>query len=149
MGINLRLILVFTAFFLSVFAAFGQSCVGKWVTIDDKTGKKKSVVRLYKENGKLYGKIIYLFPEEGREENPVCDKCTDDRKNKPLIGLQVVRDLKWNGKEWEGGTVIDPENGKVYKLSIWLNPLNSDALMVRGYIGFLYRTQNWFRLKKD
>jgi len=128
------------------FTSLAQTCVGKWVTIDDKTGKHKSVVELYKDNGKLYGKIIYLFPREGREDNPKCTKCTDDRKNKPLVGLQIVRDLTWNGKEWESGTIVDPENGKIYKVSLWLNPLNEDVLLVRGYIGILYRTQNWLRL---
>lgn len=133
-------------FLLFSFTSVAQTCLGKWVTIDDKTGKHKSVVELYKENGKLYGKIVYLFPREGREDNPKCTKCTDDRKNKPLIGLQIVRNLTWDGKEWDSGTIVDPENGKIYKLSLWLNPLNSDVLLVRGYIGPLYRTQNWLRL---
>ncbi|MBU2019543.1 MAG: DUF2147 domain-containing protein, partial [Bacteroidetes bacterium] len=81
---------------LTVFA-WGQSSLGKWVTIDDKTGKKKSIVELYKENETMYGKITYLYPREGRPPNAVCDKCTDDRKNEPLLGLQIVRNLKWNG----------------------------------------------------
>ena len=126
---------------------FGQSSVGKWVTIDDKTGKKKSIVKLYKKDKKLYGKIIYLFPEKGREDNPKCTKCTDYRKNKPVIGLQIVLGLKWNGSEWEKGTILDPDNGKIYKVSMWIHPENDDALKVRGYIGFFYRTQNWFRVK--
>lgn len=127
--------------------AFGQkSCVGRWVTIDDKTNQKKSVVELYKEDGKLYGKIIYLFPREGREPDAKCTKCTDDRKNKPLVGLQIVRSLKWSGSEWEGGTIVDPENGKIYKVSMWLNPYNSDILNVRGYVGVFYRTQVWMRV---
>lgn len=133
-------------FLLFSFTSLGQTCLGKWVTIDDKTGKHKSVVELYKDNGKLYGKIVYLFPREGREDNPKCTKCTDDRKNKPLVGLQIVRNLTWDGKEWDSGTIVDPENGKVYKLSLWLSPMNSDILLVRGYIGPLYRTQNWLRL---
>ncbi|OFZ53898.1 MAG: hypothetical protein A3D92_02020 [Bacteroidetes bacterium RIFCSPHIGHO2_02_FULL_44_7] len=138
---------IFTILFLMfTFTSLAQTCTGKWVTIDDKTGKHKSVVELYKDNGKLYGKIIYLFPREGREDNPKCTKCTDDRKNKPLVGLQIVRELTWNGKEWTSGTIIDPENGKIYKVSLWLNPLNDDVLLVRGYIGILYRTQNWLRL---
>jgi len=129
--------------------ALGQSAVGKWVTIDDKTGKKKSIVELYKKEKKLYGKIVYLFPEEGREDNPKCTECTDYRKNKPLIGMRIVLSLKWNGSEWEGGTILDPENGKIYKVSIWIDPENDDKLKVRGYIGFLYRTQNWHRIKDN
>jgi uncharacterized protein (DUF2147 family) len=125
--------------------SFAQTCVGKWTTIDDETNKKKSTVELYKVDGKMYGKITYLYPREGREENPKCTKCTDDRKNKPLEGLQIVRNLKWDGEEWYGGTIVDPENGKVYTLKIWLNPENSNKLNVRGYIGPFFRTQEWIR----
>jgi uncharacterized protein (DUF2147 family) len=122
-----------------------QTCVGKWVTIDDETNKKKSIVELYKSDGKLYGKITYLFPREGREPNAKCTKCTDDRKNLPLVGLQIVRGCKWDGTQWEGGTIIDPENGKVYTVKMWLEPDNSNYLNVRGYIGPFYRTQKWVK----
>ena len=128
-------------------SAYAQTatCVGKWTTIDDKTGKKKSTVELYKHNSKLYGKITYLYPREGRPENPVCDKCTDDRKGKPLEGLQIVRNLSWDGENWYGGTIVDPENGKVYKLKMWVDEGTPDKLNVRGYIGPLFRTQTWLR----
>ena len=130
--------------FLSV-NSMAQTCVGKWVTIDDETNKKKSIVELYKSDGKLYGKITYLFPREGREPNAKCTKCTDDRKNLPLLGLQIVRGCKWDGTQWEGGTIIDPENGKVYTVKMWLEPDNSNYLNVRGYIGPFYRTQKWVK----
>jgi uncharacterized protein (DUF2147 family) len=125
--------------------SFAQTCVGKWVTIDDESNKKKSIVELYKVDGKLYGKITYLFPREGREADPKCTKCTDDRKNKPLVGLQIVRNLTWDGTEWEGGTIVDPENGKIYTVKMWLEPNNANYLNVRGYIGPFYRTQKWVR----
>ena len=125
--------------------SMAQTCVGKWVTIDDETNKKKSIVELYKSDGKLYGKITYLFPREGREPNAKCTKCTDDRKNLPLLGLQIVRGCKWDGTQWEGGTIIDPENGKVYTVKMWLEPDNSNYLNVRGYIGPFYRTQKWVK----
>jgi uncharacterized protein (DUF2147 family) len=123
-----------------------QSCVGTWITIDDETGKKKSKVELYKKDGKLYGKIVYLYPREGREENPKCKKCTDDRKNQPLMGLQIVRGLEWDGGEWEDGTICDPENGKVYTCALWLDSDNKDRLNVRGYMGPFFRTQTWIRV---
>jgi len=126
--------------------SFAQSCVGKWITIDDETNKKKSIVELYKVDGKLYGKIIYLFPREGREDDPKCKKCTDDRKDQPLVGLQIVRSLKWDGEEWEGGTIVDPEIGKIYTVKMWLVEGNANLLNVRGYIGPLYRTQKWVRV---
>jgi uncharacterized protein (DUF2147 family) len=136
-------------FVIALFASlnsFAQSCVGKWITIDDETNKKKSIVELYKVDGKLYGKIIYLFPREGREDNPKCKKCTDDRKDQPLAGLQIVRSLKWDGEEWEGGTIVDPENGKIYTVKMWLEEGNANLLNVRGYIGPLFRTQKWVRV---
>lgn len=132
--------------FLSV-TAYGQTCVGKWVTIDDETDKKKSIVELYKNEGKLYGKIRYLFPREGRGPNPKCTECKDDRKDQPLVGLQLVRDLKWNGSAWTGGTIVDPVDGKIYKLKMWLSEDDSRILNVRGYIGPFYRTQNWIRVE--
>ncbi len=135
-------------FVLTTLASIGyaQTCVGKWVTIDDETKTKKSIVELYKDDGKLYGKIVYLFPREGREPNPKCTLCTDDRKDKPLVGLQIVRSLTWDGSEWEGGTIVDPENGKIYTVKMWLHDNNPDRLSVRGYIGPFYRTQTWVRV---
>ncbi len=141
-----KLALLIVGLFVSIMS-FSQTCSGKWTTIDDETGKKKSIVELYKVDGKLYGKITYLYPREGREENPKCTKCTDDRKNKPLIGLQIVRNLKWDGEEWYGGTIVDPENGKIYTVKIWLNPDNPNKLNVRGYIGPFFRTQEWIRVE--
>lgn len=129
--------------------AFSQSCVGKWTTIDDQTGKQKSIVELYKYKDKLYGKVTYLYPRAGREANPVCKKCTDDRKDKPIVGLQIVRYMSWDGSEWEGGTILDPENGKTYTAKIWLEEGNPDKLNVRGYIGPFFRTQQWIRVKED
>jgi uncharacterized protein (DUF2147 family) len=137
-------------FIIALFASltsFSQSCVGKWITIDDETNKKKSIVELYKVDGKLFGKIIYLFPREGREDDPKCKKCTDDRKDQPLVGLQIVRSLKWDGEEWEGGTIVDPEIGKIYTVKMWLVEGNANLLNVRGYIGPLYRTQKWVRVE--
>ncbi|MDR0801188.1 DUF2147 domain-containing protein [Fluviicola sp.] len=133
---------LFILFFIVVKA---QTCIGTWVTIDDKTGKKKSKVELYKKDDKLYGKIIYLYPREGREDNPKCEKCTDDRKNQPLVGLQIVRGLKWDGSEWKDGTIVDPENGKVYTCSIWIDRDDYSKLHVRGYVGPFFRTQTWHK----
>ena len=142
----MKQLLFVLALFVSM-NSFAQTCVGKWITIDDETNKKKSIVELYKVDGKLYGKIIYLFPREGREENPKCKKCTDDRKDQPLVGLQIVRSLKWDGEEWEGGTIVDPENGKIYTVKMWLEEGNANLLNVRGYVGPIFRTQKWVRVE--
>lgn len=126
--------------------ASAQSCLGTWITIDDETGKKKSKVELYKYKGKMYGKITYLYPREGRTTTK-CIKCKGDRKNKELVGLQIVRGLWWNGSEWEGGTIVDPANGKVYKVKIWIDRDNYNRLKVRGYSYGFYRTQTWKKVK--
>jgi uncharacterized protein (DUF2147 family) len=128
--------------FLS-FNAISQSSVGTWTTIDDETGKKKSTVELYKVDGKLFGKITYLYPREGREADPKCTKCSDDRKNKSIVGMQIVRNLKWDGSSWKDGTIVDPENGKVYSLKMWVDENDPNTLNVRGYIGPFFRTQQW------
>lgn len=141
-----NIVLVLSCFSF-VMVSFAQTCSGKWTTIDDKKGNKKAIVHLYKVDHKLYGKITYLYPREGREPNPICDLCEDDRKNKSLVGLQIVRALVWDGEEWEDGTILDPENGKVYDVKIWLEEDNPDKLYVRGYIGPFFRTQNWIRVK--
>jgi len=138
--------LLLTLLMTTTMVVKAQSCVGTWITIDDETGKKKSKVELYKKDSKLYGKIVYLYPREGREENPKCKKCTDDRKNQPLMGLQIVRGLEWDGGEWEDGTICDPENGKVYTCALWLDSDNKDRLNVRGYMGPFFRTQTWIRV---
>jgi len=139
------ILLCFSLFFGGTI--FAQSAVGKWTTIDDKTNTKKSTVEIYKYEGKLYGKVIYLYPRKGRPEHPVCDKCTDDRKGKPIVGMQIIRGLKWDGEEWEGGTICDPEIGKVYRTKIWVDPNNPNKLQVRGYLGPFFRTQTWLRVE--
>jgi uncharacterized protein (DUF2147 family) len=138
----------FTCFFtLFTMVSIAQSCVGKWITVDDETGKKKSIVEFYKKDEKLYGKITYMYPQSGQDPNAKCTKCTGDRKNQPVLGLQIVRGMKWNGSEWDEGTILDPENGKIYSAKIWLDPENKDRLNMRGYLGPIYRTQRWIRVE--
>lgn len=136
---------LFACLFLTV-SSFGQTCLGKWTTIDDETGKKKSIVELYKVDGKLFGKIVSLYPREGREDNPKCKKCTDDRKDKPIVGMNIVRGLTWNGSEWAEGSILDPEKGKIYAVKIWIDAEDNNYLNVRGYIGIFFRTQRWIRV---
>lgn len=118
---------------------------GKWKTIDDETGKPKSIVEVFKKSdGKYYGKILQLLI---KPENENCVKCTDDRKNKPLIGLEIIRGLKKEGSEFTSGSITDPKNGKTYKCTITKE--GADQLNVRGYIGIslIGRSQTWYRVK--
>ncbi|MBN2746653.1 MAG: DUF2147 domain-containing protein, partial [Bacteroidales bacterium] len=116
---------------------------GQWKTIDDETGKPKSVVQIYKKSdGKLYGKIIKLYRSPNEDQNPSCNECTDYRKGKKIIGMEIITGLKKDGDEWYADdAILDPANGKIYDCKIWLDSENPNKLYVRGYISFLYRTQ--------
>lgn len=124
--------------------AEGATPVGRWTTIDDDSGKPKSVVRIWEEDGKLQGKIESLILEPNEDPNPKCTKCDGERKDQPVIGMVILWDLKPDGAKWSGGRILDPDNGSTYKCT--LEPVEGGAkLKVRGYIGFslLGRTQVW------
>ncbi len=124
--------------------SFSQNVLGKWKTIDDVTGKEKSIIEIYQKNGKVYAKILKLLTPG--DENKVCDECEGDNKGKPIVGMVIINGLSKDDEEWNGGTILDPKNGKVYKCYITLEQKNK--LKVRGYIGFslIGRTQYWYRL---
>ncbi len=123
-------------------AAQRTTPVGKWKTIDDSTKEAKAIVEIWEHNGKLYGKITKLFRKAGEDQNPKCDKCKGDKKDKPVIGMVILEGLSLKGDEWSGGSILDPDNGKTYKCYI---KLEKGKLKVRGFIGFsaLGRTQYW------
>jgi uncharacterized protein (DUF2147 family) len=121
-----------------------QSPVGVWKTIDDATGEEKSHVEIYMEKGELKGKVIKLLRKNAKQ---ICDKCSGAKHNKPILGMVVMEGLSKDGNKYSGGKILDPENGKEYKCSIWLE--NPDQLVVRGYIGIsvIGRSQTWHRVK--
>lgn len=125
-----------------------QSCLGYWITIDDESGLKKSIVELYKKDGKMYGKVVYIYKRGKDGPHSLCDHCEGSLKNKPVMGMQIVKNMSWDGSEWAGGTILDPDNGKVYDAKIWIHPENHDKLNVRGYIGPFFRTQTWLKTEK-
>lgn len=129
-------------------SSVSTSEVGVWKTIDDDSGKAKSQVKIYIQNGKLYGKIIKLYREKGEEQNPKCTECKGAKKDKPIIGMIIINGLERDGKEWYNDDgILDPNNGKVYDCKLWVDENNKNILNVRGYIGWVYRTQNWHRIK--
>lgn len=129
-------------FLLFSIAAFAQRTtpVGKWKTVDDSTGKVKSIVEIFEKGGKLHGRVLDLF--DPPEPDPKCDKCAQDdpRYGQRVKGMEVIRNMVKDGTEWASGDILDPENGKVYRGKIWVE---DGKLQVRGYIAFLYRTQSW------
>jgi len=127
-------------------ASTSSSPVGHWTTIDDKTDKPKSVVEIYEaKDGSLAGRVTEILQSD-RGPNPVCDKCSGERKNKPVKGMVILWGIKQKGGTWEGGQILDPASGKVY--SVKVTPVeNGRKLEVRGFMGFslLGRTQTWNR----
>lgn len=141
--------LFYTMLKLVVFAllslsASGQTVFGKWKTIDDTSGELKSVVEIYERNGKVFGRVIQTFPKPGQNPDPVCSKCDseDERYNKKIIGMEIMKDLIKSGNEYTNGNILDPENGKVYRCKVWLEGVN---LKLRGYWGPFWRTQTWLK----
>lgn len=135
-----------TAVCLSSLSAMAQMTpVGLWKTINDEDGTVTSEVRIVDAGGVLSGKVERQLDPKAKSDAK-CANCSDDRKDKPILGMEILRGLKQvDGKgTWEDGTVLDPNNGKVYKAS--LTPIDGGKrLQLRGYIGFFYRTQTWVR----
>ena len=133
---------------LTSLAAWAQesSPVGLWKNIDDKTGKPKALIRITEGNGELKGAIEKLFREAGEEQNPICKKCEGALKDQPIIGMTILSGMKHDGDEFNGGKILDPVNGKLYKSRMTLAE-GGKKLNVRGYIGtpMLGRTQVWVR----
>lgn len=136
----------------SAAATFAQgtdspSPVGVWQTIDDHTGQPKALVQITQnDDGTLSGKVIKgLNPADKSDRR--CTECTDDRKDQRILGMTIIRDMKKDGDKWDGGNILDPENGKVYKCNMRLEE-GGQKLVVRGYIGIslLGRSQTWNRI---
>lgn len=132
-------------------ALFGDtvSPVGKWITIDEKTGKPRGIIEITDQNGVLNGSIVGYYPRTGEPKVPLCQKCTDERKNQPIIGMVFLENMKKYGDEYTGGKILDPESGNIYSAKMKLLPGNK-KLEVRGYLGISLfgRSQTWIRANK-
>lgn len=127
-------------------AMAADGAVGRWKTIDDKTGEVKSIVEITEaSNGSgLTGKVVEILKSD-KGPNPVCDGCSGERRNKPIKGMTILWNLKPDGaNEWAGGTILDPANGKTYKSKMELQP-GGEKLDVSGCITFICRAQTWVR----
>ena len=131
----------------SILAQASDSPVGRWTTIDDSTGKPKSIVQIEQaDNGTLTGKVVEIL-QSNKGPNPVCDKCDGERKGQPIQGMTILWGLKADSPQvWDGGSILDPSKGKTYKAKITLTD-GGKKLQMRGYIGIeaLGRTQTWIR----
>jgi uncharacterized protein (DUF2147 family) len=142
----LRGLAALTLFGSTLVAFASDSPVGLWRTIDDKTNKEKSLVRIVEQNGELRGTIEKLFRAPNEDPTPNCDKCEGEKKNKPVIGMMILTGMKKQGEEYAGGQILDPADGKTYKCKMWTSE-GGKRLNVRGFIGvsMLGRTQVWVR----
>ena len=140
---QLAFVVLVGCLFGSVGVQAADSPVGKWKTVDDKSGKVVSEVQVYEQSGKLFGKITGLTEPNNKEGKPkTCVKCGGEDKDKPIIGLVIIKDVALAGDRYKGGTILDPEDGKVYKAEVWTE---GEKLKVRGYLGPIYKTQTWIK----
>ena len=125
-------------------SGFDPSPAGVWRTIDDNTHKARGLIRLYEQNGEVFGRVEASF--DPKEANEICERCSDDRKNKPVVGMVVMRNMKKRGAEYVGGDILDPDTGLVYRCKFTLED-GGRKLVVRGFIGIslLGRSQTWLR----
>jgi uncharacterized protein (DUF2147 family) len=143
------LLLVVCAALVNARAAFAvelESPVGRWITFDDETHAVRGVVRIFEKDGRLFGRIERAAD---RDDHEVCTACSDERKDQPLNGLVIIRNMRRGSDDplvWEGGDVLDPDTGKVYRLK-WRLESRGASLVVRGYLGvsLLGRSQTWAR----
>ena len=115
--------------------------LGEWLVEE-----KNAIIKIYESDGLYHGKVMKLMPDTDDEGNPLVDDKNPDptKHNTPIIGMNTVTDMRWNGEYLEGGRLYDPGDGKSYTGKMWLE---GDKLKVRGYVGFLYKTQTWERRK--
>jgi len=147
LALSVRALVAITITASAMAAQAQMTPVGNWHSFDEKTGELKSLIVIADTGGALNGRIDKLLRKEA-DQKGVCKECTDDRKDKPMLGLEIIRGAKQvEGKEvWEGGKILDPENGKNYTLR--LTPIEGGKkLEVRGSIAFFGRTQTWVRVQ--
>ncbi|MDH4200725.1 MAG: DUF2147 domain-containing protein [Spirochaetia bacterium] len=147
--------ILFTLIFVPILSAQDISFTGKWKTIDDKTGKEKSIVVIsLDENGNLTGQIEKVFRNPDEDQNPVCDKCEGDKKNAPLVGMQILwgfaQENKKNEHVWNSGKILDPKTGTIYGCNMTLDE-SGKKIQVRGFVGIslIGRTQTWVRIEEE
>lgn len=139
MKISTIYIILLISFILPVHS---QEVLGKWKNINE-DGKVNSIIKIYKKENKVYGKVERIMKEEDRDR--LCTKCEGELKNKPIEGMELMKGLEKDGDEYVGGTIVDPKSGKKYRCKIWLDNDNPNILKVRGYISFFYKTKTWRR----
>jgi uncharacterized protein (DUF2147 family) len=125
-----------------------QTPVGLWKTVSDKNGEAESLVRITESSGELRGHVQKIFSPPASTSNPLCEECKGELKDKPIVGMEILKGLRRKGSEFTAGEILDPDEGKTYKCTIRLIDGGS-KLEVRGYIGISLfgRTETWLRIE--
>ena len=142
----MKKLLAIAALLVASLAHAQTTPVGLWKTIDDETKQEKSYVRIVDAGGALSGKVEKLL--DPAKQDAKCDKCSDARQGQPILGMTILEGVRKNADEpyWDGGTILDPNNGKTYRVR--LTPEEGGReLEVRGYIGPFWRNQRWLRVE--
>ena len=130
--------------YLLVQVSFGQDnrVVGNWLTFDENTGEQKATVEIYLDKGKLFGKVVEIT--EPAHQKDLCVECSGSKKDKPMMGLEIIDGLSWgtDDKRWKGGDVLEADTGKTYDCAVWLDEDNPDKLFLRGYVAFFIVRKN-------
>ena len=141
-----KFILLAILFIASIANAQIDKIVGRWTTIDDKENIQVSIVNIYRStDGKYYGQIEKILVKG--EENKICTECEGTLHNKPVVGMVIVNNMEWRDGKLQGGTILDPNNGKTYYAKMWLDT-QTGKLILRGSLdkrGILGRNQEWIR----
>lgn len=137
----------FILFSMFIISLNGQSLVGKWKTIDDETGKTRSVVEIYKRGDLYFGKVADILDPDS-DLDAKCVECDEDdpRHMQKVLGMEIIKNMRYDQKkkEYNDGEILDPESGNIYDCRMWLD--ESGNLKLRGYLLFIYRTQTWLPL---
>jgi uncharacterized protein (DUF2147 family) len=136
-----------TVILLAAFGAAAQapSPVGLWQTLNE-SGQREGLVRITEVDGELRGHVVSVYSPPAPSADPLCEECPGELKNKPVVGLQILSGLRWDGERYSGGEILDPDNGRLYRCTLRLVD-EGRKLEVRGFIGISLfgRTQTWLR----
>lgn len=141
-----RYLIVISLFLFSSTILVGQSVEGRWTTYNEQTGSALSVIEIMKSGNSIEGRVSQILLEPYQGEDPICTKCSSERKDKKVVGMNFLWGFKKDGNSWTTGKILDPESGEIYASKLWFDDANT--LQVRGYAGPLdlfYRTQTWKR----
>lgn len=127
-------------------AAQERTALGLWRTLNDRTGQAEGLVRITESDGELRGQVVKVFSPPAPSAEPLCQECRGELHNKPVVGMTILRGLRWDGEQYAGGEILDPDNGIVYRCRVRVVE-GGNKLEVRGFIGvsLFGRTQTWLR----